>query len=179
MDHALIAEGYVEIGIAPDAQSARDEAVSDLLSIEGTFETVGEMFERIAQFRRALEARLRNTVKYAEQGERGLASRARDLVSRMEALLLANPERYARATVPVTIEPVTTPWSERQLAPQRQARVPVEAKPLAKRPHNPIYEFRKRMRADYLERISPSPQRVERFLERVAPPHHATEARFI
>jgi hypothetical protein len=176
---ALIAEGYVEIGIAPDAQSARDEGVSDLLSIEGTFETVGEMFERIAQFRRALEARLRNTVKYAEQGERGLASRARDLVSRMEALLLANPERYARATVPVTIEPITTPWSERQLAPQRQARVPVEAKPLAKRPHDPIYEFRKRMRADYLERISPSPQRVKRFLERVAPPHHATEARFI
>jgi hypothetical protein len=176
---AIIAEGYVEIGVSPNVQAARDEAVSDLLSIEGTFETVGDMFERIAQFRRALESRLRNTVKYAEQGERGLASRARDLVTRMEALLLASPDRYVRATVPVAIEPVATPWSERQLAPQRQARQPIEAKPLAQRPHDPIYEFRKRMRADYLARISPSPERVKRFLERVTPPYHTTEARFI
>ena len=176
---ALIAEGDVEIGIAPDLQAARDEAVSDLLSIEGTFETIGEMFERIAQFRRALESRLRNTVKYAEQGERGLASRARTQVARMETLLVASPDRYIRSTVPSVIEPVITPWSERQLAPQRQARQPIEARPLAKRPHDPIYEFRKRMRADYLECISSSPERVRRFLERVAPPHHATEARFI
>ena len=175
----LLAEGYVEIGVALDAPSARDEAVSDLLSIEGTFETVGEMFERIAQFRRALESRLRNTVKYAEQGERGLASRSRNLVVRMEALLLADPNRYARSTVPVAIEPVITPWSERQLAPQRQARQPIEARPLAKRPYDPIYEFRKRMRADYLDRISPSPERVKRFLERVLSPDHTTEARFI
>ncbi|QRM32774.1 Wadjet anti-phage system protein JetA family protein [Microvirga sp. VF16] len=176
---AIIADGYMEIGVSPDAQAARDETVSDLLSIEGTFETVGDMFERIAQFRRALESRLRNTVKYAEQGERGLASRARDLVIRMESLLLASPDRYARATVPITIEPVATPWSERQLAPQRQARQPIEARPLAKRLHDPIYEFRKRMRADYLERVSPSPERVKRFLERVTPPYHTTEARFI
>jgi len=175
----IIAVGYVEIGIAADLSMARGEAVSDLLSVESAFETIGDMFERIAQFRRALESRLENTVKYAEQGERGLASRARDLVARMEALLRESPERYTKPTVPVAIEVVTTLWSERQLAAQRQARRPIEAKPLAARPVDPIYEFRKRMRADYLERISPSPERVRRFLERVTPLTHATEARFI
>lgn len=175
----LISEGYVEIGIAQDDRAAREEAISDLLSIENSFEIIGEMFERIAQFRRALESRLRNTVKYAEQGERGLAARARDLISRMEALLIANPERYSRATAPATIEPVFTPWSERQHAPLRQARQPIEIKPLASRPRDPIYEFRKKMRAEYLDRIAPSPQRVKRFLERITPPDHATEARYV
>lgn len=160
----------VDLGRSSDAQQARDEAVGGLLSIEMTFDTVGEMFERIAQFRRALETRLRNTVKYAEQGERGLASRARDLAARMEALLAANPDRYAAPTIPGAIERVLPPWSEGQLAPQRQARRPIEAKPLGKRPYDPSYEFRKRMRADYLDLISPSPERVRQFLARIVLP---------
>ncbi|WP_244619231.1 Wadjet anti-phage system protein JetA family protein [Rhizobium sp. 18055] len=175
----IIAEGYLEIGIAKDIQQAREEAVSDLLSIETTFDTVGEMFERIAQFRRALETRLRNTVKYAEQGERGLSSRARGLVGRLEALLAANPGQYAEPTVPAAVERVFIPWSQGQLAPQRQARLPIAARPLAQRPYDPVYAFRKRMRADYLDRISPSPERVRQFLARTVASHHTVEARFI
>lgn len=175
----IIAAGYVEIGVKQDAEGARDEALGDLLSIETTFDTVTEMFERIASFRRVLEARLRNTVKYAEQGERGLSSRARALVARMEALLVADPDRYAEPSVPSQIARIFSPWSERQLAPQRQARSPIVAKPLVARPYDPVYEFRKRMRAEYLERISPSPERVRQFLRRIAAPHHTIEARFV
>jgi hypothetical protein len=176
---SIIADGYIEIGVASDVQQARDEAVSDLLSIETAFDTIGDMFERIAQFRRALETRLRNTVKYAEQGERGLSSRARGIVERMEVLLAANPERYMEPTVPVAVERVFLPWSAGQLAPQRQAKLPIETQPLAKRPYDPIYAFRKRMRAEYLERISPSPERVRQFLVRILAPYHTVEARFI
>jgi hypothetical protein len=175
----IISDGYVEIGIKPDAPQARDEVISDLLSIETTFDTIGEMFERIAQFRRALETRLKNTVKYAEQGERGLSARARALVARMEILLSAEPDRYSEPSFPSQIIRGFTPWSERQLAPQRQARAPIEAKPLARRPHDPIYEFRKQLRSDYLERISPSPERVRQFLQRLTAPYHAVEARFV
>lgn len=175
----IIAEGYVESGIVPDIQQARQEVVSDLLAIETTFDTVGDMFERIAQFRRALETRLRNTVKYAEQGERGLSSRARALVGRMEALLASNPGRYTEPTVPAAVERVFVPWSQGQLAPQRQARLPIAAKPLAQRPYDPVYAFRKRMRADYLERISPSPERVRQFLAGILAPYHTLEARFV
>jgi hypothetical protein len=175
----IVASGYIEIGIAPDVQQAHAEAVSDLLSIERTFEVVGEMFERISVFRRALEMRLKNTVKYAEQGERGLSSRARALVSRMETLLLNERDRFDEPSVPSEVTRVFVPWSQHQLAPQRQARAPIKAKPLAKRPHDPIYEFRKRMRADYLERISPSPERVNQYLQRIISAHHAVEARFV
>ncbi|WP_322946990.1 hypothetical protein [Methylobacterium durans] len=113
----LVEEGYREQGLSPSAKAA-----DDLLAIEQAFETVGELFERITQFRRVLESRLRNTVKYAEQGERGLGSRARDLVPRLEALLLqAAPGRYDRPTVPDSVGPVRSPWSDRHLAPHRQA----------------------------------------------------------
>ncbi|CDZ58878.1 Wadjet anti-phage system protein JetA family protein [Neorhizobium galegae] len=176
---SVVADGYIEIGVAPDVQHARDEAVSDLLSIETTFDTIGDMFERIAQFRRALETRLRNTVKYAEQGERGLSARARGIVERLEGLLSANPERYMEPVVPVAVERIFLPWSAAQLASQRQAKLPIEAQPLAKRPYDPMYAFRKRMRADYLERISPSPERVRQFLVRILAPYHTVEARFV
>ncbi|WP_294642575.1 Wadjet anti-phage system protein JetA family protein [uncultured Aureimonas sp.] len=174
-----IAAGYVDIGVANSVDAARIEAEGDLLSIEATFETIGEMFERIAQFRRALEQRLRNTVKYAEQGERGLASRARVLVARLEPLLAADPGRYATATVPFGVEDRTVPWSDKLLAPVKVARQSVEAKAIADRPRDPLHEFRKRMRADYLDRIQPSPERVGAFLERHLAPDHATESRFL
>ncbi|CAH0342619.1 hypothetical protein RHI9324_04348 [Rhizobium sp. CECT 9324] len=134
----IIAEGYFEIGIASDVQQARDKAVRDLLSIETTFDRIGEMFERIAQFRRAVETRLRNTFKHAEQGELGLSSRARELVGRLEALMAANSGRYAEPTVPASVEPVSLPWSQSQLAAQRQARLPISTRPLALRPHDPV-----------------------------------------
>jgi len=62
----IVASGYVEIGVSTDHEQATVDATSDLLSIEHTFELVGEMFDRISQFRRALETRHKNTVKYAE-----------------------------------------------------------------------------------------------------------------
>lgn len=176
---SILAEGYVEIGIAPDIEKGREESVSDLLSIEMTFDTVGEMFERIAQFRRALEMRLKNTVKYAELGERGLSSRARALVSRLDVLLSAERQRYDEPDVPAQIAPPFDAWSEKQLAQPRQARQPIVRRALAGRPHDPIYEFRKRLRAEYLERISPSPERVNAFLKSVAGSHGTVEARFV
>lgn len=176
---AIIADGYIEIGVASNVHHAHVEAVSDLLSIETTFDTISDMFERITQFRRALETRLRNTVKYAEQGERGLSSRARGIVGRLEVLLAENPERYMEPSVPASVERVFLPWSAGQLAPQRQTKLPIEARPLAKRPSDPLYAFRKRMRSEYLERISPSPERVRQFLARILAPHHTVEARFI
>ncbi len=176
-----VAVGYVEAGLAPDPAAARDAAADDLLAIEGTFESIGAMFERIAQFRRALEGRLRNTVKYAEGGERGLGTRARDLVRRLEALLAApfpgQPERYDRPTVPAAVEPIRTPWSEASLAPPRQGRTPMVAKPLPARPTDPEYLFRKRLRAEYLARVAPTPQQVRAFLDAMVPPHGAREAR--
>jgi len=171
---SVVATAYMEQGLSPSA--AADD---DLLAIEHGFETVGEMFERISQFRRALETRLRNTVKYAEQGERGLGSRSRDLVRRLEHLLAQDAGRYETPTVPVTIEPVMSPWSPALLATPRQVAAPIQVRPLAARPFDPVYLARKRLKAEYLDRINPGVDRVAAFLRRKVPPFGTREARFV
>ncbi len=175
----IVASGYVEIGVSPDHNQAELDAASDLLSIEQTFEIVGEMFDRISQFRRALETRLKNTVKYAEQAERGLSKRAGALVKSLDTLLAADPQRFDEPNAPSNLIRIIVPWSEHQLASQRQERAPLQARALGERPYDPIYEFRKQMRADYLDRISPSPERVTQYLKRIVSMNHAVEARFV
>jgi Wadjet protein JetA len=173
----VLAEEYVAAGIAPTIEEGRLEAEGDLLAIETTFGQIGEMFERIETFRRQLEARVRNTIKYAERGAQGLVGRAGDLVRRLDALLLDG--RHAEATVEWSIEPLRSPWSEYQHAPGREPRKPVVAQPLGERPTDPLYEIRKQLRLQYIMRIAPGPEEVRRFLERQVPPAGTKEARFM
>lgn len=173
----VIAEEYLASGMATDSGAAWKEAESDLLAIETMFGQIGEMFERIETFRRQLEARVRNTVKYAERGTEGLVGRAADLVKRFDALLVDG--RHASATVEWSIEPLRSPWSEHHHAPARQPRKPVEAQALDERPSDPLYEIRKRLRIEYIARIAPKPAEVLRFLESQVPPAGSKEARFM
>ena len=159
----VIAEEYVAAGIAADLDAGRLEAELDLLAIEAMFGQIGEMFERIEAFRRQLEARVRNTIKYAERGAQGLVGRAGDLVRRLDALL--GKGRHDAATLEWSLEPLRSPWSEHQHAPVRQPRRPVEALALAGRPSDPLYEIRKQLRLEYIARVAPQPEEVRRFLE--------------
>jgi hypothetical protein len=173
----VLAEEYVAAGVAPSIEEGRLEAEADLLAIESTFGQIGEMFERIEAFRRQLEARVRNTIKYAERGAQGLVGRAGDLVRRLDALL--RDGRHAEATVEWSLEPLRSPWSEYHHAPGREPRKPVEAQPLGERPSDPLYEIRKQLRLQYIMRIAPGPEEVRRFLERQVPPAGSKEARFM
>lgn len=173
----VLAEEYVAASIAPSVEEARLEAQADLLAIESTFGQIGEMFERIEAFRRQLEARVRNTIKYAERGAQGLVGRAGDLVRRLDALL--GGERHDEATVEWSLEPLCSPWSEFHHAPGREPRKLVEVQPLGERPTDPLYEIRKQLRLEYIMRIAPGPDTVLRFLERQVPPAGTKEARFM
>jgi hypothetical protein len=173
----VLAEEYLAASMAPSVEEGRLEAEADLLAIESTFGQIGEMFERIETFRRQLEARVRNTIKYAERGAQGLVGRAGDLVRRLDALL--HDGRHAEATVEWSIEPLRSPWSEHHHAPGREPRKSVEAQPLGERPSDPIYEIRKQLRVQYIMRIAPGPAEVRRFLERQVPPSGTKEARFM
>jgi hypothetical protein len=173
----VLAEEYLAASMAPSVEEGRLEAEADLLAIESTFGQIGEMFERIETFRRQLEARVRNTIKYAERGAQGLVGRAGDLVRRLDALL--HDGRHAEATVEWSIEPLRSPWSEHHHAPGREPRKSVEAQPLGERPSDPIYEIRKQLRLQYIMRIAPGPAEVRRFLERQVPPSGTKEARFM
>src|SRR3546814_8822119 len=101
------------------------------------------------------------------------------VVARMDALLEADPARYAEETVRMGIEHVRTPWSAEQLARPRQPRVPVTPQALRPRKRDPIYEHRKRLLAEYRERLNPTPERLLRFLSRMVPPDVTVEARYI
>ena len=173
----VLAEEYVAASIAPTLEDARLEAEGDLIAIETTFGQIGAMFERIETFRRQLEARVRNTIKYAERGTQGLVGRAGDLVRRLDALL--RDGRHADATVEWSLEPLRSPWSEHQHARGRDPRIPVAARPLGERPTDPLYEIRKQLRLQYITRIAPRPEDVCRFLERQVPPAGSKEARFM
>ena len=173
----VLAEEYVSASMAASIEEGRLEAEGDLLAIENTFDQIGEMFERIETFRRQLESRVRNTIKYAERGAQGLVGRAGDLVRRLDALLVGG--RHWNATVEWSLEPLRSPWSEFHHAPGREPRRPVEAQPLGERPSDPLYEIRKELRLQYIIRISPSPLQVRRFLESQVPPAGTKEARFM
>jgi hypothetical protein len=173
----VLAEEYVAASIASTIDEGRLEAESDLLAIETTFGQIGEMFERIETFRRQLESRVRNTIKYAERGAQGLVGRAGDLVRRLDALL--RDGRRAEATVEWSLEPLRSPWSEHQHAPSREPRRPLEPQPLGERPTDILYEIRKQLRLQYIMRIAPGPKEVRRFLESQVPPSGTKEARFM
>lgn len=173
----VLAEEYVGASMAASIEDGRLEAEADLLAIETTFGQIGEMFERIETFRRQLEARVRNTIRYAERGARGLVGRAGNLVRRLDALL--RDGRHGHAAVEWSLEPLRSPWSEHHHARGRDPRKPLAAQPLGERPSDPLYELRKQLRLQYIMRIAPGPEEVRRFLERQVPPSGTKEARFM
>jgi hypothetical protein len=173
----VLAEEYVAASMAPSIEEGQLEAEADLLAIESTFGQIGEMFERIEAFRRQLEGRVRNTIKYAEGGTQGLVGRAGDLVRRLDALV--GDGRHQEAMIEWSLEPLRSPWSEYHHAPCRAPRKPIDARPLGERPSDPLYEIRKALRLQYITRIAPGPDEVRRFLERQVPPSGTKEARFM
>jgi hypothetical protein len=173
----VLSEEYVTASISGSMAEAALDVEGDLLAIESTFGQIGEMFERIESFRRQLEARVRNTIKYAERGAHGLVGRAGDLVRRLDGLL--GRGRHPNAAIEWSLEPLRAPWSEFHHAPSREPRKPLETQPLGERPTDPLYELRKQLRLQYISRIAPGPAEVRSFLEKQVPAAGTREARFI
>lgn len=173
----VLSEEYVAASMSTNMADAVLDVEGDLLSIESTFGQIGEMFERIELFRRQLEARVRNTIKYAERGAQGLVGRAGDLVRRLDRMLASG--RYSNATVEWSLEPLRSPWSEFHHAASRELRKPLVAQPLGDRPTDPLYEMRKQLRLRYIERVTPGPAVVREFLEKQVAAAGTKEARFI
>jgi hypothetical protein len=173
----VLSEEYVAASMSASVRDAVFDVEADLLAIESTFDQIGEMFERIETFRRQLEARVRNTIKYAERGTHGLVGRAGDLVRRLDGLVAGG--RLPNATIEWSLEPLRSPWSEFHHAPSREPRKPVATQALGERPSDPLYEIRKQLRLQYIARIAPGSDKICRFLESQVPVAGAREARFI
>jgi len=174
-----IGAGYATVGMAAGEEEGQRAAETDLLAIQEVFDAVSEMFERIASFRRQLEARLRNTVKYAEQGNAGLARRASEVIMKLHSIAERRPALWDAAWVPVPLEDTRTPWSERHLAQPRQARKPLEPMEVAELVVDPAILLIKRLQGEFQERITPSPAVLLEFLRGKVRTAAAAEAKFM
>lgn len=167
VDLEVLAEAYLEARLAPDAASAKDLVYDDLTKVRVVFDRTEEAFRQIQRHRGRLEARLRNTVRYAGR-------RAGQFLQRSEALVLQLDRRIARdhALVPLGgLESFRPPLAPTLLARPRGARVSVISGTLALPADNPVWALRRQLERAYLDRLTVDPVRVLRFLERRVPPN--------
>lgn len=166
IDLAAIAGAYLEARLVSDTQAARDLVQEDLFRIRRVFERIEDSFEAIQQHRSRLEARLRNVVRYA--------GRRTSFLQRSEQVIQALDHAFAAGAndllIRGMIEPRVPVIGPELLARPRGSRPEISDTELALPPPDPIREFRRRLEREYLDRLTISPAKVSRFLERRVPP---------
>jgi hypothetical protein len=166
IDLAAVADAYLEARLVTDGQAARALVHEDLFQIRRVFERIEETFQAIQQHRSRLETRLRNVVRYA--------GRRTNFLQRSEHVIRCLDDAFARGTddlaVTGLIEPRMTVVAPELLARPRGARPEIAEADLALPPADPIREFRRQLEREYLDRLTISPAKICRFLERRVPP---------
>lgn len=172
VDIQILAEAYFEARLAADLAAARELVFDDLLKIRRVFDRIEDAFARIQQHRGRLEARLRNTVRYAGRRTGAFLQQSEGVILKLD--------RAMATQVPLTIggvlEAVRTPWSPLLLGRGRSPRAPIESLPIVLRDDDPVWALRREMEQAYLRRLDVRPVQVLRFLERRIAPHEARQA---
>lgn len=166
IDLAAIADAYLEARLVADAMAARDLVQEDIFRIRRVFERIEDAFEAIQQHRSRLETRLRNVVRYA--GRRtSFLQRSERVIKGLDDIIAA---KVSAPTIRSSIEPRIPLMGPSLLARPRGSRAAISDADLAIPPSDPIREFRRELERAYLDRLTVSPARVSRFLERRVPP---------
>jgi hypothetical protein len=172
IDLAAVAEAYLEARLVSDGQAARDLVQEDIFRIRGVFERIEVSFEAIQQHRSRLETRLRNVVRYA--GRRtSFLQRSEHVIQALDDALTTGVDNLA---IRGMIEPRALMVAPELLARPRGSRPEISDVDLALPPPDPIRELRRQLEREYLERLTVSPAKVRRFLERRVPPFGETSA---
>lgn len=179
VDIESLAAAYHEARLAPDAAAARDLVFDDLDKIRRVFQRIDEAFRRIQQHRIQLEARLRNTVRYAGRRADAYLQRSEQIILRLDRLAARHIGDPQAPTIPGNLEALRAPFAAALLARPRGERAPIAAGALALPAPDPLRELRKRLERAYLARVTVRPRQVLRFLERRVPPFGSTEARYL
>jgi hypothetical protein len=167
-----VLEGYVEGELARDRRDASNLLDQDLHSVRIVFDNIDQTYDRINTFRSRLEARLRNTVQYAEFGDHRHSQHLGRLVARLEQVVATN------AVESLMLEPVR-PWAGHLLAEPRSPRVPVAAGLLRQPDPDPILLEWHALQRQYAALFFDDPGRVARFLDARIAPGATVEARFL
>lgn len=166
IDLAAIADAYLEARLVGDLVAARDLVQEDIFRIRRVFERTEEAFEAIQQHRSRLETRLRNVVRYAGRRTSFLQRSVR-VIQGLDALIAT---RGPAAAIRGTVEPRVPLVGPSLLARPRGSRTAISDVDLAIPPPDPVREFRRELERAYLDRLTVSPTKVSRFLERRVPP---------
>ena len=161
-------EAYVNLGYAASPSEAVDAVLHDLARIETIFDEVKAIVDRITGFRRDLEGRLRNTIRYAETSKDGLSSRSYKLIEVCDRILASmSKEEAAQPVVPTLMFPMITYYG-RDVAPiLRTPSKEIERTVLRKRYVDPEDEARRRAEAEFVDRVELDPATVAAFLDRI------------
>jgi hypothetical protein len=167
IDLGAIGDAYLEAKLASDTVTARDLVHEDLFRIRQVFERIEAAFEAIQQHRSRLETRLRNVVRYA--GRRTNFLQRSEHVIRGLDEMLASKARQPR--IDGLLEPRISLIAPSLLARPRGLRPIISDADLSIPPPDPIRELRRQLEREYLDRLTVSPEKVSRFLERRVPPY--------
>lgn len=176
-----VLEGYVEGEAAGTRTEAGVLLDADLSTIRSVFDNIDQTYERINGFRVRLETRLRNTVKYAEQGDQLHSRRLLQLILRLDQAMAdvagADPPWLRRRQPEGLVLAPLAPWAGHLLAEPRSPRKPVPAGLLRRPEQDPVLiEWRQLLRS-YNDLFINDTRRVQRFLEARIPPGSIGEAR--
>ncbi|MBB4265411.1 Wadjet anti-phage system protein JetA family protein [Roseospira visakhapatnamensis] len=173
-----VMEGYVEDRISPNGAEARAQLDHDLRVVAAVFGNIDISLDHINRFRRKLESKLSNTIRYAEQGEGRISRRVVDLVRGLEEI------RGRSEILGRTSSIVPGPYLERPLyfgravlAAPRRPRPPVARQPLESRRVDPAQALRRAMMRDYAQLFQVGPDQVRAYLDRVLDGRTSLEAR--
>lgn len=104
---SVLAEAYHEARLAPSIGGAREVVFDDLMKIRRVFDRIEDAFARIQQYRGRLEARLRNTVRYAGRRTGPFLQRSEGIIVKLDCATAAR----AALKIDGALESVRTPWS--------------------------------------------------------------------
>lgn len=166
-DLSALADAYLESRLVTDRTAGLDLVHEDLNRIRRVFERIEEAFEAIQRHRARLEVRLRNVVRYA--GRRtSFLERSTGVIRGLDMLVVAG--RRTDTEPQGVVEPRIPFVAPSLLAKARGARTAIEVVDLAIPVPDPLRELRRRLEREYLDRLTVTPARLSRFLEKQVPP---------
>jgi hypothetical protein len=169
--------------IAASQDAAGQILDADLLTVRTVFDNIDQTYERINGFRVRLEARLGNTIRYAEFGDQRHSRRLADLVVRLDQacteLAETDPAWLRREQPRTMMVTPTLPWAPMLLAEPRGPRQPVPTGLLRRQQADPVLARWRLLLRQYNDLFIDDIRRVHRFLETRIPPGSTGEARFL
>jgi hypothetical protein len=173
-----VIEGYVDDRISADDRSAVEQLDNDLTILRAVFGNIDITLGHINRFRRKLERKLTNTIRYAEQGDRVVSRRMTTLIQRLDGIR-ARSEDLGREASPVPGPRLDRPsyFGRATMAVPRRVRVPLEKHPLERRRTDPAQALRRSMMRDFAQLFRVTPGQVLAYLERVMGGTPTLEAR--